>query len=163
MKPLRLALVALALSGGVAFAPAPLPRSQRRGPAPEITLQSFQGLWRATGMVRTFGNGEVGPQGYSWTHARVVNDRWTFMSRKPALLNLPGSEGNPLFITIDHTRKPALMNFYDTADKRNVSGVGLLRKHNGKVQLMYRWGGEKDRPLTFETAPAGLWIVTLEK
>ena len=54
-------------------------------------------------------------------------------------------------------------SFHHEADKREVHGVGLLRRHNGKVQLMYRWGGEEGRPLTFESAPAGLWIVTLEK
>src|SRR5262249_10919147 len=153
--PHRLILVALTLCAALAFAPAPLPKPDRGSSRPEITLESFQGLWCASSMVITRGNGRVEPHPYSWSHARVVNDRWTFMTK--------GREGGTLFISIDATRKPALMNFYHEAEKKEVHGVGLLRRHNGKVQLMYRWGGEQGRPPTFETAPAGLWIVPLKK
>jgi uncharacterized protein (TIGR03067 family) len=139
----------------LAFAPAPLPRTPRRPASDEITLASFQGSWRATKMVRTLGDGQTTPQAYGWTHARIVGDRWTFM--------VGSQEGSTLRISIDNTRKPAFMNFHYPPDRRQVYGVALIRRHQGKVEVMYRWGGEAGRPTSFDRPPNGLWIVTLEK
>jgi hypothetical protein len=150
----RLGLL-LILSASLAFAPAPLPKRPHRSDPDEITLAAFQGSWRATKMVRTLGNGETTPQGYSWTHARVVGDRWTFMTGSSA--------GSTLRISFDNTKKPAFVNFYYPVERREIYGVALIRRHEGKVEFMYRWGGEAGRPVSFDRPPAGLWIVTLEK
>ena len=54
----QVVLTLLALSAGLAFAPAPLPRTPRRGDANEITVDRFQGNWRVAGMVASSRDGK---------------------------------------------------------------------------------------------------------
>jgi uncharacterized protein (TIGR03067 family) len=151
--PLPLACVALL---SLAFAPAPFPKQERRGQTDEITLDTFQGSWRVTNMQTSQANGQHVPYSWNVTHIRVAKDRWTFMQRD--------AEVSGTYISIDHTKRPALVNFYSQADQKGVvSGVGLIRRQGPKVQVLYRWGDEKNRPLTFEPPPEGPWIITLER
>ena len=92
----------------------------------------------------------------SVTHIRVVEDRWTFMSG--------AVEGNTLNISIDPTRKPALLNFYKGPGQRERAyGVGLIRRQGDAVEVLYRWGGEEGRPLDFEPPPDGFWTITMRR
>jgi uncharacterized protein (TIGR03067 family) len=151
---LRLGLALLVLLGLTAFAPAPFPKSGRRGQSDEITLQSFQGSWRVTNMQSSRGNGQHTPYNWNVTHIRVTNNRWEFVSGNAG--------GNFLTLSIDPARKPAHLNFYNGPTDKNVHGVGLIRRHEGKVQVIYTWGNETVRP-TFEPPVERGWIITMVK
>jgi uncharacterized protein (TIGR03067 family) len=151
----RLGFVLIVLIGPAAFAPAPFPKTQRRGQSDEITLQSFQGRWRVVRMQLSQSGAPPIPYRSSYTHARVVQDRWTFMVQQ--------TEGVNQTIVIDHNNKPPFLTFYDWPRSSNVSGVALIRRVGHQVQIAYRWGGVENRPVSFERLPQGLWIVTLER
>jgi uncharacterized protein (TIGR03067 family) len=151
MKP-RIGLALLVLIGLTAFAPAPFPKSGRRGQSDEITLQSFQGRWRVTNMQSSRGNGQHVPYNWNVTHIRVTSNRWEFVSGNAG--------GSFMTISIDPARKPAHLNFYNGPADKNVHGVGLIRRHEGKVQVIYTWGNETVRP-TFEPPVERGWIITM--
>jgi uncharacterized protein (TIGR03067 family) len=151
---LRLAVALLVLAGPAAFAPAPFPRSQRRERQPEITLDTFQGRWRVKQMQASHGNGQHSNYDWAVTHIRIRDDRWEFSAGDRI--------GSEMPISIDASKKPAHLNFYRSTDKLHVRGVGLVRRHGSGVQVIYRWGGENDRP-TFEPPTEGGWIITLER
>ena len=151
----RLAFAFAVLLGLTAFAPAPLPRQERRGQSAEITLTTFQGNWRVTNMQTSRANGQHTPYQWNVTHILIEKDRWSFKSSDSTV--------NSLFISVDSTKKPAQLNFYDRqGPNQPISGVGLIRKHGPGVQVLYRWGNEQNRPLTFEGAE-GPWIITMQK
>src|SRR5262249_4926144 len=150
----RLGFALLVLFGLTAFAPAPFPKTGRRGQEHEITLQSFQGNWRVTNMQSSRANGQHTPYNWNVTHIRVTKDRWEFVSGN--------SGGNFLVISIDPAKKPAHLNFYSRPGDKNIYGVGLIRRHEGKVQVIYTWGGENVRP-TFEPPVERGWIITMVK
>src|SRR5262249_23762917 len=127
----RLGLV-LVVTAVMAFAPAPLPKPERRGRQPEINLETFQGTWRATDMKYTLGNNATRPDHWSFSHVRIVQDRWTFM--------FSGKEGNTFYLTIDPSKQPPWLTFYNDSTKNSIFGVALIRRRNGKVEVMYRWG-----------------------
>jgi uncharacterized protein (TIGR03067 family) len=149
---LPLAIVALL---SPAFAPAPLPKPARRGPPSEITLETFQGKWRVVNMETSRANGQHTKYQWTVTHIGVRGNRWEFMT---------GNNGfSGRYLTIDHTKRPAHLNFYDDEARRGgIVGVGLIRRHQGKVQVIYTWGGENVRP-TFDPPCEGPWIITMQR
>jgi uncharacterized protein (TIGR03067 family) len=150
----RLTFAFAVLLGLTAFAPAPLPRADRRGRS-EITLDTFQGNWRVTNMETSRANGQHTPYQWNVTHILIEKDRWSFVAGN--------AQVNSLYISVDGSKKPAHLNFYDRqGQKQAISGVGLIRKHGAGVQVLYRWGSEQNRPLTFEGAD-GPWIITMQK
>jgi uncharacterized protein (TIGR03067 family) len=152
----RLGFTLLALLGLTAFAPAPFPQPQRRGQQPEITLKSFQGTWRIREWRAARNDTGYLPGTQSITHVRITEDRWAFLPNN--------DDGAGLTISIDHTKKPAQLTFYQPSNpKREIHGVGLIRRQGTRVQVLYCWGGEESRPLTFEPPPEGPWIITLER
>jgi uncharacterized protein (TIGR03067 family) len=150
-------LAALALLGLTAFAPAPLPKRPRA--SNDFTLAAFQGTWRFVRDEYSQGDGQYAPSETKGqvSHVRIRGDKWVFLPDNYA--------GSTLYLSIDHTKKPAVLRFYDRNDpsKTKVYGFGLIRRKGGQVQVLYRWGGEDGRPLTFETAPRGFWLRTLER
>jgi uncharacterized protein (TIGR03067 family) len=153
---IRLGIALFVLLGLTAFAPAPFHKPERRGQPPEITLETFQGRWRVVNMQISHSNGPPTPYPASYTHVRVLRDRWTFMVQH--------TEGVSQSIAIDHRNKPPFLTFYDWPKRaENVGGVALIRRQGAQVQIAYRWGGEVNRPVSFERLPQGLWIVTLQR
>lgn len=153
----RFGLALLALIGLTAFAPAPFPRTGRRGQAGEISLRTVQGFWRATSMQVSRAEGQLmpDPEERQYTHVRIIQDRWTFTTGD--------REGSTLFISINPTNEAVLLNFYKRANKDAVYGVALLSRLGAQVRIAYRWGDETNRPHSFERLPEGLWVVTLER
>jgi hypothetical protein len=153
---LRLGFALLVLLGLTAFAPAPFPKSGRRGQGDEITLQTFQGRWRVVNMQSSRGNGQHTPYAWNVTHIKITNKTWEFLSGNDA------GGGSGLIISVDPGKKPAHLNFYNRGSENNVYGVGLIRRHEGKVQVIYTWGNESVRP-TFEPPVERGWIITMVK
>jgi uncharacterized protein (TIGR03067 family) len=152
---LRVGLALLVVTALTAFAPAPFPKSGRRGQQPEITLDTFQGRWRVTKMQSSRANGQHTPYNWNVTHIRVTKDRWEFASG-----NAGGSGG--LFISIDPAKRPAHLNFYNRAGDKTIYGVGQIRRQGSKIQVIYTWGGENVRP-TFDPPVERGWIITMER
>jgi uncharacterized protein (TIGR03067 family) len=152
----RLGLALLAFAALTAFAPAPFPKSARRDPQPEISLKSFQGKWRVTGVYSTRTDGQHIPETHRLTHIRITDDRWTFIP--------DNYSGARLDIAIDHLKQPAELTFYSVSDpKKNTYGVGLIRRRQNKVEILYYWGGEEYRPRGFDPAPDAYYLLTLER
>jgi hypothetical protein len=149
----RLCLALLALTGPLAFAPAPLPRREH-GRADEISLACLQGNWRVT----SFHSSRVG-QLVPVTGAiriDVAEDCWIFADEH--------REAPPLFISVDATRRPARLNFRDRRGQdQPVSGAGLVRRYGPGVQVICRWGDEAGRPVAFDPAPDGAWVLTMQQ
>ena len=152
--PTRTALAVCALLALVGFAPAPFPRAARQAKTDAITLSSFQGRWRVVNMQTSRSNGQHQPYSWNVTHIRVESDRWTFQSAQ--------SEVSSRGIAIDGDRRPAHLHFYASpGNKSSLDGVGIMRWHQGQLQVMYTWGGEASRPKSFDTPPDGPWIITM--
>ena len=135
----------------VGFAPAPLPRADRRGQSAEITLGSFQGRWRVVSVMTSRANGQHVPFKWWVTHVRVEGNRWDLLSNDSPVSSRQFS--------IDVTKKPAHLNLDDGGSK----GFGLIRLHDGQVQVLYVWGDEKARAASFDPAPEGHWLITLQR
>lgn len=152
--PARTALALCALLALVAFAPAPFPRAGRQAKSDAITLSSFQGRWRVVKMQSSRADGQHQPYSWNVTHIRVVQDRWTFMADQ--------SEVSSWGIDVDHAQRPVHLHFYGSPqNKTSLAGVGLMRWHQGQLQVMYTWGGEASRPKSFDPPPSGPWIITM--
>lgn len=154
---LRLAVVVLALCGLTAFAPAPFPRKARPKPHSDVSLHALQGLWRVRSLVATRTNGEHRPEPFAFTHIRFKEDRWAFVP--------DNYSGSTLYVSIDDSKKSAPLTFYALNDpgKKKVYGVGLVRRVGSKLQVLYYWGNENDRPRGFDPPPDAYWLLTLEK
>jgi uncharacterized protein (TIGR03067 family) len=144
-----------------AFAPAPFPRSPRRGGGEEINLQSFQGTWRAVKLEGIEQNG--GKREIPWGIAavRVQDDLWTF-------LNKGDTENAKYRLDIDGTKKPSTIDFYsDGTPRRNQGGkpsmVGIMRRQGDTVHILYYSTGAEKRPQNFDNPPVGWWLLTLER
>lgn len=154
---LRLGLALLLVIGPMAFAPAPLPRRTRGGEGDVVTLSSFQGNWRLVKRVDVRADGKHVPTQSPVTHIRITQDRWAFMAGN--------SQVNAFFISVDSSKKPAQLNFYDAqGPNRRVTGVGLLRRMpGGGIQVLYGWGGEQGRPVDFDPPKSGYWLADLQR
>jgi len=125
----RLGIALLVLLGLTAFAPAPFPRTQRRGERDEITLKTFQGRWRVAKVELTTDGGTLVPYlAMTATHVRITHDRWTFMDG--------GREGGSRAVALDHGNNPPLLSMSDWPD---VVGHQLGWPHSAAGQ------GDPDR------------------
>lgn len=156
----RLAFSLFVLTAVTAFAPAPLPRANReRGGLDEISLAAFQGTWRVVSMERTTGAGQSEPYNWEITHIRVQEDRWTFIQK--------GDIPNASYRLAIGAEKPASLDFFYPPDKANSPGsmMGIIRRRGDRIDIVYMsWApGTKPRPSSFESPPAGWFLLKLER
>jgi uncharacterized protein (TIGR03067 family) len=151
-RPLFAALV---LAGLTAFAPAPLPRSQRGKGDGALSLSELQGTWTVTKLQMTRGNGQLTDSRAQMSQVRISGDRWSFVyGTGPADVNYT--------IRVDHRLRPPQLDFYRLTSKDTEPyGVGILRRDGDSVQLVYTWGGS--RAASFESPPEGHWLITLRR
>lgn len=152
-------LFALLLFGVLAFAPAPLPRRDR-GRLDEIDAARLQGDWRVTRWQVLDERGRAINRDWNivLTRISVRGDRWTFRFNDTTSLTFP--------FAIDNGHRPAHLNFYELEDLERLSRMGSIRRHDGKVQIVYRIlesDAERDRPSVFEPQPNGTFALTLER
>src|SRR5262245_35932072 len=125
----RLGFALAILLGLTAFAPAPLPRQERRGQGDEITLETFQGNRRVLSIYHSRSEGQPMPVAVSTIIVRIVNDRWTYFTNDV--------ESPTYYVTLDHSKRPALLNFYSDQQKTHLFAVGLIRQRGGKVEVLH--------------------------
>jgi hypothetical protein len=153
---LRLGLSLLALLGLSAFAPAPFPRSSRRGDQAELTLTAFQGRWRVTKWQGSRASGQHHLYlAQSITHVRVKGGRWEFLGSSDDVVSDYAISVLPQG-TISH------LDFHADDVHGTRVGSGLIRRQGAGIQVIYRWGADKERP-AFEPPAEGGWILTMQR
>src|SRR5262249_43637423 len=151
----RFVLSVVILACATAFAPAPLPRAKRTPQGEEISVESFQGLWRVIKGVRTSSSGDHQPHFEGLTHVRIQGDRWRFVRGNNAF-------GNHT-ISIDGSNKPAHLDFNRGGQGKGLGGSpghGIIRRKGDVVEIIYIFGG-RERATSFEQPPDGQYWLTL--
>lgn len=152
----RLLFALLVIALLTAFAPAPFPRSGRRGDTDTISLKSLQGVWRVTRSEQSQKDGSYQPYRTTLTHIRIEEDQWCFSSHEKLV--------NRFSLAVDGTKKPAWLTFYPKGKARHTTeGVGIIRRTGRAFQILYTWGGEPVRATSFEAPPNQQWLLTLER
>lgn len=151
----RLALGLIALSLLPAFAPAPLPKPVR-GEQSVLSLDSCQGTWTIVKDETVTSNG--------WT-AKVPTSRAIRIEREGwTSINTENRGQTDWYIKIDPTHKPARIEWYSSkptnADAK-PSWAGLIRRHEGNVQVTYMNTSNVARD--FDALPVGATILTLRR
>jgi uncharacterized protein (TIGR03067 family) len=145
------------LGASVFAAPAPFPRPVRRGDTNEITLQNFQGDWKAISMDTVQGGGRFAPAGIWFQGVRVRGDRWFYM--------VGGKENLNYHLKIDGGKKPPTIDYYDiTSGQAERPGmVGILRREGNRVTVLYYATTPEKRAKSFDDMPQGWWVLVLER
>jgi uncharacterized protein (TIGR03067 family) len=156
----RLLIAVIALAALTAFAPAPISRPKReRGSGDEISLQTFQGMWRVVSMQRTSRAGNHPPHKWEVSHIRIRDDRWTFMEANNV-------ESTSYRLKVDGTKQPGQLDFFWTGpgniDTTQPFMVGVIRRKGNMVEIIYLRGNHT-KPTTFEPPPEGWWLLTLQR
>src|SRR5262249_60675972 len=113
----RLTGAVVALTSVPAFAPAPFPRPSREGDRTGIDMKRFQGTWKVISMEIVQAGGRLDKLSDWGEHAdgtnavRVEGDKWTYVNN--------GRNSSSYWMDIDPAQKPAAVNWYTQADKKN--------------------------------------------
>jgi uncharacterized protein (TIGR03067 family) len=151
----RLVIALLAVLGATAFAPAPFPKTERRGGGDEISLRSLQGNWKAVRFDEIIGKNNERKEGGMWFGGvRIRGDRWSYL--------VNGDEEHPYQLVISDSR-PATIDFFNVGAKPDHPVmIGLVRREGSRVTILYYRAGEL-RPRSFEHLPVNWWLLALEK
>jgi uncharacterized protein (TIGR03067 family) len=158
----RLIVAVVVLSSVPAFAPAPFPRPSRDGDRNGIDMKRFQGTWKVISMEIVQAGGRLeklsdwGEQAQGTTAVRVQDDKWTYLSKG-------NHSSSSYWLDIDPAQKPAAINWYTQADRKNPGMLGLIRREGDQVTILYYATTPNNRPKTFENPPANWWVLKLRK
>jgi uncharacterized protein (TIGR03067 family) len=151
----RLIVALIAVAGLTAFAPAPLPRPQRRGGAEGVSLPQVQGQWRVVAFDEITGPGNQKRNVIWFRGVRIKGDELAYT-------NPDGKDAHPPFrIVINNSRKPAHMDWFQGNAKDPVF-IGLVRRQGNRFTILYYSAGQQ-RPTSFENIPTGWWLLELER
>jgi uncharacterized protein (TIGR03067 family) len=151
----RLTVALIALAGLPAFAPAPLPRTARRADPNLITLQNFQGDWKAVRFDYVRNNDKLDPIGLWFQGVRVRGDRWVYL--------VDGKENLGFRIAIGDGR-PAAIDYYELQGNADRPGmVGLIKREGNRVTILYYATTPENRPKAFTGMPVNWWLLVLER
>jgi uncharacterized protein (TIGR03067 family) len=140
-----LSLFVIAATLGLAFAPAPFPKSSRRD-VPVDDLQRMQGRWDIT-EHRTGGR----PQGEAGFTLTVESGRWTFAIR--------GQERSRWNITLTPTAMPREVDMKHAGDGGTLLKA-IYRFDGDTLTVCYSLGGA--RPTRFE-GDGSNWLMVLKR
>src|SRR4051812_23438792 len=152
-------IVALAALGGLtAFAPAPFPKTERRGERDLVTLQSLQGDWRVVSFDEIGQNGQL--SNVMWFQGvRVAGSRLRYL--------VGNQEQTPFRIVVDGKQRPAAIDFHNDPPPRPGPDrpymVGIVGRDGARVKIMYYWTTPENRARSFESMPPKWWILVLER
>jgi hypothetical protein len=158
-----LALVCL-LALTLAFAPAPLPRTVRRGGGgeDEISNQRFQGKWKIVSW-RTVGPDRrllAEERTAGITAVRVSGDQWQYLQGD-------GQANTTHELHVSPGRGATAIDWwYNPQGARPPAPtmLGLIRRRGDVVEILALGGVRVDqRPHGFAAPPPGFWLMTLER
>src|SRR5262245_55941167 len=106
----RLGLAVLAAACLTAFAPAPLPRAERRS-SPRLDLNAIQGVWTAVS-IKEMQNGQW--QTVAWGVRRIYVRKgvWGF-----------DSDGSGFHITVNPSRNPPTIDFRSSPGENSPTAI----------------------------------------
>jgi hypothetical protein len=143
-------LLAVLLPGLAAFAPAPLPRNDRRHPD-RLTLSRVSGDWVIQKAELSTSHGGYSPTWSSIKVLRIEGGKWYFHD-----------QGGRVIRDSHLTFRPrAAQAEFDLSENGQVIANGVLRLRGVELQALYRWGGP--RPTNFETPPPGCVLLTFRR
>lgn len=146
----RIAVAALVLFGLTAFAPAPLPRKERRGGPPSVDLKAIQGVWTAVS-IKEVQNGRWQDIGWGVRHVYVRNNVWGF-----------DSDGTGFYVTLDPSRRPPTIDFRSSSGTGGATAItGVLRLQGDTLQMLYVFTQPDTRPRDFDSMRNGDRLMTL--
>ena len=112
-------------------------------------LSDLIGGWRATSLAQTGNPQQRDPASNGVSQVTVTGTQWIFNKQQnPTTYDLH----------IDHTRRPAEINFMYVGQKEPY-GRGILKREGNTLRIIYNWGSE--RPTGFDNQPGGYWDLTL--
>jgi uncharacterized protein (TIGR03067 family) len=148
----RVIVSVVALLALTAFAPAPLPRSERRGGA--VTLPRLQGDWKVVSFDTVGADRKLTPIGKWFQGVRIKGDRWIYL--------VNGQENLSFRITIGDGR-PATIDYFNLSGQTEKPYmIGIAGRQAGRVAILYYWM-PATRATSFEEAPANWWLLILER
>src|SRR5207237_131384 len=110
-------------------APAPFPRPERRGDPNAISLQSFQGTWKAVSFDGIGPNNTRTNLGLWFQHVRVRGDRWIYV--------VNDAEGLTYRIAVTGDRRPALIDYSEIqGGPKQAVMVGIMRREGNRITVL---------------------------
>jgi uncharacterized protein (TIGR03067 family) len=141
---MRTTLLALAVAGSLAFAPAPFPKSSRHV-ADQDDLKKLQGEWYR---VEYDGQPERPP-----LHVKIVHDKLEFVSASGTYV-----------ISIDPTKRPKRIDIRNSPEEQTPYYRGVYKLDGDTFVYCLRGGvSEADRPLHFDTGKQGAWTAMYKR
>jgi uncharacterized protein (TIGR03067 family) len=122
----RVVLSLLAVLGVTAFAPAPFPRTERRGAEARLDLNAIQGVWAAVS-IDVMQDGKL--QRIPWGVRRIYvrKDRWGF-----------DQDGGDYYVTLNASRRPVTIDFRTAPGEKGQTAIsGVLRLQGDTLQIVY--------------------------
>jgi uncharacterized protein (TIGR03067 family) len=137
-----------------AFAPAPLPKREPKV-NDSVAVANLLGGWKATRLLSAGSNTPQDPKSNGVQHVTITPTQWIF--------NKPQNAPVEYDLKIDHTKKPAEINFYNKGQGTGGSpyGTGIIRRDGNQIRIVYTWGGK--RPMNFDEPPSSGWDLTLQR
>jgi uncharacterized protein (TIGR03067 family) len=148
----RLFVALIVVMGLTAFAPAPLPRRDTR-PKDGVDVASLVGSWKATRLLSNNIPIDVASNGVS--NVTITVNQWVFSS---------GPNNRTEYdLKIDHTKKPAEINFYHKGRRTDGApyGTGIIKREGNKIRIIYHWS--RRVPMSFDNPPRGFYDLTLQQ
>src|SRR5262249_22256329 len=150
----RVVVSTFALLALTAFAPAPLPRSERRRDADAVSLPRLQGDWKVVSFDTVGPNKSLTPISQWFQGVRFKGDRWIYL--------VNGNEGLTFRIVVGDGR-PATIDYFELkGNAERPYMIGIVRRHGGRVEVLYYWM-PVPRATSFEAPPSNWWILVLQR
>jgi uncharacterized protein (TIGR03067 family) len=148
----RLLLAGVVLGTLTAFAPAPLPKKERKK-GDSLTLERLRGVW-VVQKVEQSSKGGYQRSSDNLAEVRIEGSRWTFVSGRGG----PPQVGRTLDLTIDANHKPA---WFDLGQNGKSQTSGIVKLQGDELRVLYQWG--RPRPGSFENPPEGYWHIIFKQ
>jgi uncharacterized protein (TIGR03067 family) len=149
-------ILPLLVLSSLAFAPAPLPRPQRRGDDPGVNERRVQGEWETVIMESFTPDGQKQKHEWPVARVRIKGRHWTFF-------NGDGQITANHYTALDTSTRPTSLDWYKgERGEPSPTWVGLIRLSGDTMQVIYVQGARERRP-TFEKPPQDGFLMTLRR
>lgn len=150
----RLVTALLVVSGLTAFAPAPLPRGRTRSET--LSLETLQATYQVVRKESIANNNQKSVFDSGIRQIRIQGDSWT-------LLGVNGQQLGNYTITIDGSKKPARIDWYNLGKPREGTPLwsGLVKREGENLLISYSSGNTT--PSDFASLTSGSYLYTLRK
>jgi uncharacterized protein (TIGR03067 family) len=147
------AVALFAVVAGANAAPAPLPKTPRRGDPDTVSIAAMQGDWRVDKFTMITGPNNQG-QNVKWFQGvRVKGENMCYLVGN-------NQEQQQMRIVLGASR-PVTIDFM-TGGGQNASMIGIVRRKGNRMDILYYSAGHT-RPTSFENIPLNWWLLELQR